>query len=186
MKKIVFAALLASAFSAQAATELVVNGDFETGTFAGWTRSGNLSLNDVIKNTVTSNRTWVWRNGATGSVGYISQVLNTIAGQRYTLSFDVYNTATSTDPNKVTFNAMFGDNEVYSVKNTALNWSHITLDVLATSNATELKFGARNDPSFFRMDNVSVQAAVPEAETYAMLLAGLGVMGMIARRRKAA
>ncbi|NBW50906.1 MAG: PEP-CTERM sorting domain-containing protein [Betaproteobacteria bacterium] len=26
--------------------------------------------------------------------------------------------------------------------------------------------------------------AVPEPETYAMLLAGLGVMGMIARRRK--
>jgi hypothetical protein len=29
-------------------------------------------------------------------------------------------------------------------------------------------------------------AAVPEPETYAMLLAGLGVIGAIARRRKAA
>ena len=30
-----------------------------------------------------------------------------------------------------------------------------------------------------------VMAAVPEPETYAMLLAGLGVMGAVARRRKA-
>lgn len=35
----------------------------------------------------------------------------------------------------------------------------------------------------FVMDNLSV-SAVPEPETYAMLLAGLGVMGAIARRRQ--
>ncbi|MEG1329583.1 MAG: FxDxF family PEP-CTERM protein, partial [Janthinobacterium sp.] len=35
------------------------------------------------------------------------------------------------------------------------------------------------------IDNVSVMAAVPEPETYAMLLAGLGLMGFL-RRRKAA
>jgi hypothetical protein len=35
------------------------------------------------------------------------------------------------------------------------------------------------------MDNLQV-AAVPEPETYAMLLAGLGLVGAIARRRKTA
>jgi len=33
-------------------------------------------------------------------------------------------------------------------------------------------------------NNLSVAAAVPEPETYAMLLAGLGLMGIVARRRK--
>ena len=33
--------------------------------------------------------------------------------------------------------------------------------------------------------NVTEVSAVPEPETYAMLLAGLGLMGFLARRRKA-
>jgi hypothetical protein len=36
----------------------------------------------------------------------------------------------------------------------------------------------------FETDNHAVLAAVPEPETYAMLLAGFGVMGAVARRRK--
>jgi len=35
------------------------------------------------------------------------------------------------------------------------------------------------------LDNVSV-AAVPEPETYALMLAGLGLLGFMARRKKAA
>jgi len=35
------------------------------------------------------------------------------------------------------------------------------------------------------MDNLTINAApVPEAETYAMMLAGLGLLGLAARRRK--
>ncbi|NZD44412.1 PEP-CTERM sorting domain-containing protein [Sphaerotilus sulfidivorans] len=34
------------------------------------------------------------------------------------------------------------------------------------------------------IDNVSVAAAVPEPETYAMMLAGLGALGMMSRRRR--
>ncbi len=34
------------------------------------------------------------------------------------------------------------------------------------------------------LDNVNLLAPVPEPESYAMLLAGLSVLGLIARRRK--
>jgi hypothetical protein len=188
MKKLAIAALLAvSAFSASAATELVVNGNFETGTFAGWTKSGNLSLSDIVSNTTTSNHTFLWRSGATGSPAFISQLLNTSAGGTYTLAFDVYSAGTSsTNPAAVNFSANFGGNAVYSFTNTTLNWTHVVVNNLhATGSSTELKFSSRNDPSFTRLDNISVQA-VPEPETYAMMLAGLGALGFIARRRKAA
>ena len=185
MKRFAIAAILAaSALSAQAATELVVNGNFETGTFAGWTKSGNPSLSDVISNTVTSNHTYVWRSGATGSPGFIAQNLATSAGWTYTLSFDVFNSATS----NASFEADFNGHSVYSFSNQVHDWTHVTVSGLAATSAlTELKFGARNDPSFIRLDNVSVTvSAVPEPETYAMLLAGLALVGVAARRRQRA
>lgn len=41
-----------------------------------------------------------------------------------------------------------------------------------------------NDASYHQFDNITV-AAVPEPETYAMFLAGLGLLGLVARRRGA-
>ena len=34
------------------------------------------------------------------------------------------------------------------------------------------------------LDNVTLTAAIPEPETYALMLAGLGVIGYVARRRR--
>lgn len=42
----------------------------------------------------------------------------------------------------------------------------------------------RSGQNAFETDNHAVLAAVPEPETYAMMLAGLGLMGFVARRRK--
>jgi hypothetical protein len=36
----------------------------------------------------------------------------------------------------------------------------------------------------FAIDNLTFSAAVPEPETYAMLLAGLGMIGFVGRRRR--
>lgn len=46
----------------------------------------------------------------------------------------------------------------------------------------QFKIGDGNFTSFSSTDNLV--AAVPEPETYAMLMAGLGLMGFVARRRK--
>jgi hypothetical protein len=179
-KFVAVSALVFAAFGASAQGNLVVNGDFQTGTFAGWTKSGNTSLSDVISNTVTSNHSFVWRAGSTGSLGYISQNIATQIGQTYSFSYDVYNTATR---NSI-FEAYFDGVKIAGFTNEVHNWTHYSFDnLVATGLATEIKFGARNDPSFTRLDNVTLTAAVPEPETYALMLAGLGLIGAVSRRR---
>lgn len=66
------------------------------------------------------------------------------------------------------------------------NWTGLTSVQFSSSGGTPHGF-LNGSGAHFALDNLTVNAvsAVPEAETYAMLLAGLGVMGAVARRRKA-
>ena len=66
--------------------------------------------------------------------------------------------------------------------------SHQTLGFVADSLVTTLKFeNACPTSAWFNyphLDNVSVMAAVPEPETYALMLTGLVIMGWDERRKK--
>ena len=169
------------AFSA----ELVSNGSFDAG-MAGWTNADNTRYSSISYQSGGHGN--VWRDGSVGTtLGTISQTLSTVAGTAYTLSFDLQGTGT---PNKV--KVWFGEDIVaFAQTNFNLpNWTHYTVTgLMADSNSSVLKFGSRNDPSFNMIDNISVTGAVtpvPEPEAFAMLLAGLGLMGTIARRRNKA
>ena len=65
-----------------------------------------------------------------------------------------------------------------------------TYYVNITSSQSFSKVVATANGQVFEMDNLAYNATVPvpvpEASTYAMLLAGLGLLGVISRRRKAA
>lgn len=84
-----------------------------------------------------------------------------------------------------TFTGSFGD-----LNQVAWGWTSTSYTYTAASNgAVSLVLGLADmgDASYtseLRIDNISV-SAVPEPETYAMLLAGLGLVGAYTRRRKA-
>lgn len=74
-----------------------------------------------------------------------------------------------------TFNLDLIKDPVAGMQHFAFNSSFQNLNSIAFS-------GIGGNPEF-SIDNVAVTAAVPEPETYALMLAGLGAVGFIARRR---
>lgn len=121
-------------------------------------------------------------DGSSGQAGLFSNSVHLSAGT-YTLSYDIAG------------NMRGAGNDIVDVSFGSANAQLVVgqADVLATRTLT-FTAGAAGDYSFTfhnhggdnmgaLLDNVSI-AAVPEPETYAMLLVGLGALGFAARRRR--
>jgi len=182
------AALLAP-MSSQAA-ELVANGGFETGDFTDWTLVGDptqLSLYVRVGAFTPYSGEYNAYFGPQTPAG-ISQTLSTVAGHIYNISFAlrVEDLGDGASPNS--FVASFGDAVLYSVTNTPVaGYKLFSFSSQATSAATDLTFLMTNPPSYFDLDAISVtdSGAVPEAGTWALMLAGFGLTGAALRRRRA-
>lgn len=72
LNKLLSGLALACLVSGASAANLVTNGDFETGTFAGWANAGNTAVSSI--DNVGGSHGFVWRDGAVGAtMGTISQ-----------------------------------------------------------------------------------------------------------------
>jgi Immunoglobulin I-set domain/Immunoglobulin domain/Protein of unknown function (DUF642) len=141
---------------------LADNGGFETGDFTSWTMSGNLNS---VYGSVTTNSSYVHSGkygadlGPAGSLGYLSQTLTTTIGQLYLVSFWL-NSPNGAAPNEflVSWN---GTNLWDQVNLGTTGWTNLQFFASATGTNTVLEFGARNDPSYFGLDDVIVYSITP-------------------------
>ncbi len=172
MKIAVFAAAaLLAAGSSHA--ELVQNGGFDNG-FANWSLSGNLGFLGIDGSGAAY-------FGAVGSDTVMGQDIATASTGLFEIQFDLRSVGNGTSD----FSVSFGGVDVFSTANTEFGTTHYDFFANGTGAQTLLQFEARNDPSYYYLDNVSVTAAVPEPASIALLLAGVGVVGFSARRRAA-
>lgn len=176
---------------------LVTNGDFETGTYAGWTKSGTTAFLGsnlyVGLGGIYGTRTVGFGAGGSYS-GLLSQVIGTQVGSTYQLSFDYgwfagCNCGDGAQSLRVEINgvtlATVVDNSPSYLTTTSM--SHFSYSFVASSALTTLAFrdltvsGASSDGLF---DNVVVtgDAAIPEPSSFA--LAGLALAGLGWSRRK--
>lgn len=208
------AATLLVAGPAAAATNLIVNGDFETpgnvGAYRtinagqapagfGWTITGSvdvLSYNGAFgRNPPPPN------SGANsldlvgaGSVGGISQSFATEAGKTYRLSFDFSHSPTM-EGAAMTFGVAGIFEQALSTYGTNGAWQNFTFDFVADAATGLLAFNNTRGGFWTGMylDNVSVidmtqpgpiGGAVPEPATWALMIGGFGMAGAAVRRRR--
>ncbi|ACT48707.1 protein of unknown function DUF1555 [Methylotenera mobilis JLW8] len=200
------AAMFAStvAFSAQATTtNLVVNGSFEDITphspltnswdilssLPGWSVANNgVEIRNNVAGVALDGNYYVELDTTRNSS--IWQYLNTTAGQTYSLNF-AYSPreGVGTGSNGIRLNVgniVGGVATGNGAANTGNVWENYSYTFTAVSSNTKLMFTAvgQSDSYGGSLDNVSV-SAVPEANTYAMMLVGIGLIGFVARRRRA-
>ena len=189
-------ALLVLAVGAPLASraDLVTNGGFETGNFAGWTLGGNSGFGVFVCAAGTSFQGSLCTTnsgndaaalGAPYTTASLSQSIATTVGALYTLTFYLRNDNLQQAPSNA-FSASWGGATVFSESN-ALDsgYTKETITGLtATSSSTTLQFSFFNTPGGFYLDDVSVvdPPRAPEPGSFASLAAGLLVL-LAARRR---
>jgi hypothetical protein len=192
-KLVAVAAMLAASASSHAAIT-VFSDNFDadatrnnaTGFVQGWTvTNGTVDVDGTgfVHNELPGNGHYIDLDGSTMKAGLFSNSFTANAGLTYTMSFDI--AGNQRNYGKDTVDVVFGNTQQTYVIGQADSVSTKTLTFTPqTSGVYNFSFqnrGGDNRGAFLTQVSITT---VPEPETYAMLLAGLAGLGLVARRRR--
>lgn len=164
-----------------ARAELVVNGDFETGGIFPWNAPATIPNQQYF--TVTTSAT---SHGGTHhlvmsstSLLYVSQVLPTVAGTDYELSFWLRRPTNGGGFFTVRYEGQQVFGQTFSLP--ALVWTQFTVPLHSNITGSFLQFGQMDFPGEWHIDDISV-VQVPAPSAAAVL--GIGAVVAMRRRRQ--
>ena len=204
IKLAILAAAVASVFSVSAQAAPVFSDNFDSyaadqlnwvaPVSSGWVITNGMV--DIIGNGgsfdfLPGNGSYVDLDGSSSRSGQLSHTVNLVTGYTYILSFDLAGSQRGTSE---IVDVRFGTTTENFILASGDGFSHHTMNFIPLSSGLysfdyqNNQFGANlgnaeGNHIGALLDNVAV-TSVPEPESYAMFMAGLGVMGFIARRRK--
>lgn len=196
MKNIVLLLAL-SALPGLANANLLTNGSFEDTvqangtwnvytTIAGWTTETGpgIEIRNNVEGVAFDGNNFVELDSHANSSMF--QEVATTSGVAYTLSFAYaprINQSAETNIVEAYWNGSLITSQTgFSATNN--DWQTFSFTVTGTGlDKLTFKAAGINDSYGGSLDNVTLTAAVPEPETYAMMLFGLGLVGFAARRK---
>jgi hypothetical protein len=174
---------------------IVMNGDFETGTFSGWTLSNADPFFTLVDTDLPHSGQFAADLGAFPDDAFLTQLLPTVPGRIYALIYWLQNDGGVPNNFSASWDGVvLPGSEFFDVDGFPYT-AFVFTGVPATSSSTLLQFSFEQGPAFWHLDNVSV-TAVPEPAFDRLLIAFLAVLvvrflhlspaafsGVFARRR---
>lgn len=144
-------------------SNLIINGTFETGNLNGWTQ---IQTQNVFIGSPGYNSNYCYFIGNYNTFSpLISQIVNTIIGHSYILSYYLKNG--TTNGYNTEFSALINNVTVpgsYINTSNSFDWTLFTFNFIANTTSVELLFNsfiAFMDPTYFYLDNVSIIDITP-------------------------
>lgn len=192
-----FAAAAACAFALAAsgaqAAQLITNGDFETGDLSGWAITGMMGVGTAaiynpccgVSGGPPGNHFAAFGWGNETGVHSISQTLITQIGSLYSLTFDAGALGSGSQLLVTTAGGVTNAYSLTANNNLNSTFTNYGFNFVGTGS-DKVTFAVTTSPDNIDavVDNVSVQGAVPEPATWAMMLMGFGGLGAVLRRRR--